>query len=326
MVDWLGWRRARRLRVSQTRISRARGDIPSERAVSARLVRSTGALAVSIPLLLWLLTFPLSARAEESIVPWSSWFVGFGGSFSTANFNQDMFASGVGNVYQGGTLVAVGEAGGPANPHQSTQLTFAPAAQLGYFAHFGASNWLWGAKVFYRYLDATATTSDIDPQAGMLTTVSGTDSFTGHVVIGSYRTLLKHEIAFVPFIGRSIARGYVYLGAGPALFATETKIDNAIGFAHFNGTVADVTGTGDNFASSQWVWGGVAQIGLTYYLDDNWFLDLNYSYARTAEFESDFSAPFASTSAGYYFTGTLFVSPSQHVTDQFVTLSINSRF
>jgi hypothetical protein len=264
--------------------------------------------------------------AEAASLQWSSWFVGLGGSFNTANFDQNMFASGVGNVYQGGTLVAVGAAGGPANPRQDTQSTFAPAAQLGYFAHFGTSDWLWGAKVFYRYLAATATTPDIDPQAGMLTTVSGTDSFTGHVVIGSYRTRLNHEIALMPFIGHSVARSYVYLGAGPALFATQTKIDNAIGFAHFNGMVADVTGAPDNFASSQWIWGGAAQIGLAYYLDDNWFLDLNYTYARTKEFKSDFSAPFASTSAGYFFTGTLFVSPSQRVTDQSFSVSINRGF
>ena len=175
-------------------------------------------------------------------------------------------------------------------------------------------------------MDATATTPDIDPQAGMLTTVSGPNSFTGHVVIGSYRTRLTHEIAFVPFIGHSLARSYVYLGAGPVLFRTETKIDNAIGFAHLNGLVADVTGAGDYFASSQWVWGGVAQIGLAYYFDRNWIVDFNYSYAQTAKFTSNFSAPFASTSAGYSFTGTLFVSPSQRVSDQSFTVSINMGF
>ncbi len=218
-------------------------------------------------LLLLLLAFPLSARAEEPIVQRSSWFVGLGGSFNTVNFDQDMFVSGVGSVYQGGTLVAVGQAGGPAGPRQGNELTLAPAVQLGYFAHFAANDWLWGAKFLYQYPAATATTRDIDPQAGMLTTVSGPDSFTGHVVIGSYRTRLNHEFAFMPFVGHSFARSYVYLGAGPALFATQTKIDNAVGFADVNGMHADATGTADNFASSQWVWGGAAQVGLAYYLD-----------------------------------------------------------
>jgi opacity protein-like surface antigen len=275
---------------------------------------------------LLLLTFPLSARAEDHIVPDAGWFAGLGGSFNSVNFDQDLFANGVGDVYSGTTLVATGAAGGPANPRENTESIFAPAAQLGYFGHFGASNWLWGGKVFYRYVDATATTSDIAPQAGALQTLSGPDSFTGNVVIGSYRTKLDHLIALTPFIGRSFERSSIYLGAGPALFRTQTRIDNAIGFADVNGIHADATGAPLDFASSQWVWGGAAQIGLSYYLDRHWFLDVNYTYARSAKFKSNFSAPFASLSAGYYDVGTLFVKPSQRVTDQSVSISINRRF
>ncbi len=88
----------------------------------------------------------------------------------------------------------------------------------------------------------------------------------------------------------------------------------------------DVTGTPDNFATSEWVWGGAAQIGFTYYLDHAWFLDLNYTYARSAKFDSNFSAPFTSTNFGYHIFGTLFVDPSQRVTDQSVSLTINRRF
>ena len=277
-------------------------------------------------LLLWLLTFPLSALAEELVVPPAGWFAGLGGSVNGVNFDQDMFANGVGNVYSGTTLVATGAAGGPANPRENTEWIFAPGAQLGYFGHFGASNWMWGGKVVYRYVDATATTRDIAPQAGVLQTLSGPDSFTGNVVIGSYRTKLDHEIAFMPFIGRSFARSSIYLGAGPALFRTETIIDDAVGFADVNGMHADATGAPLDFSSSQWVWGGAAQIGLTYYLDRDWFLDVNYTYARSKKFKNDFSAPFASTSLGYYDVGTLFVSPSQRVTDQSVSVTINRRF
>jgi len=149
-------------------------------------------------LLLGLLTFPLSAQAEEPIVPRGGWFAGLGGSFNSVNFDEDLFASGTGDVFSGKTLVATGAAGGPANPRQDTESTLAPAAQLGFFSHFAASNWLWGGKVFYQHPDATATTTDIAPQAGMLDTVSGPDTFTGNVVIGSYRTRLEHEIAFMP--------------------------------------------------------------------------------------------------------------------------------
>lgn len=277
-------------------------------------------------LLLGLLGVPLSARAEEPVVPQAGWFAGVGGSINGVNFNQDLFAAGVGNVYLGSTLVATGGAGGPANPRQHTAWTLAPDAQFGYFAHFDASDWLWGGKAIYRYVNATATTPDIAPQSGMLTTISGPDSFTGNVVVGSYRTKLDHLFAFMPFIGRSFNRSTVYLGAGPALFGTQTKIDNATGFADVNGLRGDATGTPLNFSTSQWVWGVAAQIGLTHFLDHDWFLDLNYTYSRSAKFKSKYSAPFASLTAGYYDVGVLFVEPSQRVADQSIGVSINRRF
>jgi len=57
-------------------------------------------------------------------------------------------------------------------------------------------------------------------------------------------------------------------------------------------------------------------------MDHNWFMDLNYTYARSAKFKSNFSAPFASTTFGYDVVGTLYVAPSQRVTDQSVSVSI----
>lgn len=260
------------------------------------------------------------------MVPWSSWFAGLGGSINALSYDQDMYASGVGNVFQGSTLVAVGGAAGPANPRLDTQWTLAPEAQLGYLTHFADSNWLWGAKFLYKYPGTTASTRDIDPQVGALTTVSGTDAFTGNVVIGSYRTRLDHELTFMPFIGHAFTRSYVYLGAGPALFATRTNVDNAIGFADVNGIHADATGAPVSFESSQWVWGGAAQIGLAYYLDQGWFVDFNYTYARSQKFTSNFSSPFSSMSAGYQTIGTLFVSPTQRITDQSVGITINKGF
>lgn len=264
--------------------------------------------------------------ARESVVPSSSWFVGLGGSFNTVDFDQDMYAAGTGDVYEGDTLVAVGQASGPANPRHGNELTLAPAAQLGYFAHLGASNWMLGAKFLYQYSAATASTRDIVPQYGTLDTIDGPDTFTGNVVIGSYRTRLNHEIAFMPFVGHSFARSYIYLGAGPALFQTKTNIDNATGFADYDGMRTNVTGTPVDFESSQWTWGGAAQIGLAYYLNRNWFLDFNYTYARSAEFTSNFSSPFSHTTLGYQVVGDLFVSPSQRVTDQSFMITVNRGF
>ena len=171
-------------------------------------------------LLLWSLTFPLSARAEEPIVPQAGWFAGLGGSFNSANFDQDMFANGVGNVFSGTKMVATGAAGGPADPRENTEWTLAPEAQLGYFAHFAASNWRWGGKSSTDTWTRRQLCSTSPPRPE-LHTVSGPDLLMGNVVIGSYRTKLDHEFAFMPFIGHSFTRSYVYMGAGPALFGTD---------------------------------------------------------------------------------------------------------
>lgn len=277
-------------------------------------------------LVLSLLSLPLSAQAEEPLVPRAGWFAGLGGSLNGVDFDQDLFAAGIGAVYVGSTLVAAGGAGGPAASRQHTEWALAPEAQLGYFAHFEASDWLWGGKVVYRYVNASARTSDIAPQTGELKTISGPDTFTGNVVIGAYRSKLEHLFAFMPFIGHSFARSTVYLGAGPALLGTQTNVDNAVGFADVNGLHGDATGAPANYSSSQWVWGLAAQIGLTYFLDQDWFFDVNYTYTRSENFKSHFSSPFQGQTPPYSDVGILFVDPSERLTDQSLSVSINRRF
>ena len=128
------------------------------------------------------------------------------------------------NVYSGSTLIASGQAGGPANPFHDTQSTFAPEAQAGYFSHFANSSWLWGVKFRYKYLGVTSTDRLADsPQTGSFTNTGAAPaatSFTGNVVIQSSQTRLNHELAFLAFLGHSFANTNVYLGAGPALFGT----------------------------------------------------------------------------------------------------------
>jgi hypothetical protein len=83
----------------------------------------------------------------DPTAPAAGFFAGLGGSYNSVNFsNQNIFAQGVSNVYQGGAVVASGAAGGPTDPSSSIQSTLAPTAQVGYFQHFPGSDWLWGAK------------------------------------------------------------------------------------------------------------------------------------------------------------------------------------
>ncbi len=285
---------------------------------------------------LCLLLFPgLSHAADPSappspVVSGGSFFVGLGGSAGSVGFNQQLYASGVSNIYSGTTLVAYGAAGGPADPFQNDQFIMAPQVQVGYFDRLGDSKWMWGVKFQYQYLGASATDQGVlSPQSGSFTNTGAAPSatsFTGNVVIRSSQTHIDHELALIPFVAHPFMNGFAYLGGGPVLFGTQSTLYGATGYADINGTHVDITGTADNFSSTNWMWGGVGQIGMTYFLDRTWFLDLNYTFAMTGPYTTNYSAPFASASDGYNDTGTLYANTSQRVTAQAVALSINKAF
>lgn len=275
-----------------------------------------------------------AAAASGSMVPQSGFFVGLGGSENSVSVDQNLYASGVSNVYLGNDLVAYGEAGGPATPFSQTESTFAPDGQLGYFQHFANSNWLWGMSFSYKYLGVTSEDdSVVVPQGGSFTNTGSAPAdttFTGNVVIGSAQMSVNHEFTLLPFIGHSFHNGFVYFGAGPALFGTRSDIYNTTGYADINGTHANITGAATNFGSSKWMFGGAAEVGMDYYFDPTWFLDFNYTFAITGWHTTYYSAPFASstTSGGetYDDTGTLYANTSQRVIAQAVTVSINKVF
>jgi hypothetical protein len=265
--------------------------------------------------------------APASDVPNTAFFVGLGGSYNSVGFrNQNIFAQGISNIFLNGALVASGSAGGPADPYSTTQSTFAPAAQVGYFQHFAGSNWLWGAKFSYSYVGATSTNqSVIVPQVGSFTSANS-DTFTGNVVVRSYDTGISHQMAFMPLIGRSFEKSFVYFGAGPTVSQTQSHLNGVIGFAAINGTHVNITGTPSNFSSSPWVYGGAATVGATYFFDRSWFLDASYTFGMTKVQTSYFAAPFASATDGYTDTGILSGHYSGKAVTQSFTMSINKAF
>ncbi len=264
---------------------------------------------------------------SPSIVPRTAFFLGLGGSYNSVNFgNQNVYAQGVSNIYLNGALVAVGSAGGPADPYINTQSTFAPGVQAGYFRHFTDSNWLWGAKFSYSYLRATSINQNVViPQVGSFTSANS-DTFTGNVVVRSYQTSINQQMTFTPLIGHSFEKSFVYFGVGPSLSQTQSSLNGVIGFADINGGHTNITGTPSSFSSSSWVYGGAAVVGATYFLDQSWFLDLSYTYVRTKVKTNNFSAPFASSTDGYDDTGTLSGYYSGKVITQALTVSINKAF
>jgi opacity protein-like surface antigen len=282
-----------------------------------------------------LLAFSTSTFAADlrlpppAYVPPAGFFIGLGGSYNSVKFDQDIYALGLSNVFNGATLVANGIAQGPGDPFHSLQSTFAPEAQAGYFRYFNDSGWLWGAKLKYKYLGTTATQQGlIVGQTGSSTPTGGgaPTPLTGNVLIQSTQTSIEHELSALAFLGHSYTNGMVYLGAGPALFKTKSTINRAVGFGDVNGVPTAITGAPESFASSTWMWGAAAQIGMTYTFAPSWFLDFNYTYTATKKYDINYSAPFTSTSAGLTYVGTAYITTPQRITTQAFAVSINKLF
>lgn len=262
-----------------------------------------------------------------SLVPREAFYLGVGAGFNSVNFsNQNIFAQGVSDIYQNGVMVASGQAGGPTDPTLNNQSGFSPTIQAGYYRHFSGSDWLWGAKFTYNSLGITATDENVVvPQVGSFTSATPS-TFTGNVVARSYQASVNHQLTFIPFIGRSFERSFFYLGAGPSLTQTRSRLNGVIGFAAIDGQHLNITGATADFSSTQWAIGGAATVGMTYFFDRSWFVDLSYTYAMTENRTANFSGPFASATDGYTDTGVLSGNYSGRVITQAVHVSINRAF
>jgi hypothetical protein len=95
---------------------------------------------------------------------WSGFYVGVGGSFNWADFNQSLQGvSGVTNVMLGPLLVAQGQAGGPFFDFNRHRFGVAPDIQLGYIAPIGDGAWLAGIKFTYKYANNNSKQNVIIP-------------------------------------------------------------------------------------------------------------------------------------------------------------------
>ena len=303
------------------------------RALSLRFIRC---LVLGFIGLLPALSVTASALAQADapapLVPASAFYVGLGGGYNSVSFGtQSVYMAGTSDAYLNGHVIQSGAAGGPASISMNAQSTFAPAVQAGYFKHFDASDWLWGAKFAYAYLGTTSTVSPaLVPQSGSYTyTHSGiTLPLSGNVVVSSYQAVLNHQFALLPFVGYSFDRSYVYFGAGPTVSQMQTKLNRVVGFADIKGQPTDISGAPVNFASSGWVVGGTFAVGATYFLNSSWFLDASYSFAMTRALNGSYFAPFTNASVSPVATvsGTLSGTSSGNAITQGIMVSINKAF
>lgn len=259
-------------------------------------------------------------------------FLGLGGTYNSLNITQNSWGEGISNIITSTGANSNGIAQGTGAPFHNTDNAFAPEIQLGYFKHFANSPNLFGLKFSYQYLGATATNSNLYiPQLGETTSVTGTTSpLFGYVNADSVQVSTNHELALLAFIGRSFGNKYVYIGAGPSLFNLKSQNYYSIGYAEFDGVTIDVTGLVSYATPSIWSWGGAAQLGMAYYINPTWFVDLSYTYAVTGSYTVNHQQTFSNSSTignvSYTTSGTLFTKDTLKLNNQSLTLSINKVF
>ncbi|MDP2412096.1 MAG: hypothetical protein Q8M26_17670 [Pseudolabrys sp.] len=269
-----------------------------------------------------------------SLVPDRAFFAGLGGAFQGVNFGtQDVYFKGTADVYTGGALTSSGSADGTGYLPMANRAVAAFSLQGGYFSRIPDSEWLWGAKFSYSYLGGTTVSvrNALVPQAGSTTPTGTTDviPFTGNVATRSYEVQLTHQMAFVPFIGRTFdTNSFIYLGAGPTLSQIKTDLIETIGFAFGDGRPTDISGMPTSYSASNWVYGGMVVVGISHFITPTLFLDFSYSYAITRNQTGSFGGPFVNNRGvgGSTGNGTLVGTNTGNAVTQGITLTVNKTF
>jgi hypothetical protein len=277
-------------------------------------------------------TAALSSHAiaqSSSMVPNSGAYLGLGLSANSTQYSgQQVQATGISTVTNtaSGREVGGGTAGGPpVGVAMGNQSSIAPTIQAGYFQKLKDSSYLWGAKFSYSYMGGSTTTTDgiRIPQYGSYK--NGT-TFTGTAIADSYQKTINHQISFIPYFGKSFERSTVYFGVGPTISQVKTKINNLIGFADIKGVNTDISGSPQNFSSTQWVYGGAATFGGTYFLDKEWFLDFSYTYSMSQNKTNNYYSTYNNPGTPLTYSGSLIGSSTGTSTVQALGLILNKVF
>lgn len=271
----------------------------------------------------------LKAPAPPPVWDWSGFSVGAGGSFNWTHFDQSLQGiSGLISFFDGPVLIAVGQEGGPFFDFDRNKSGFAPDVQLGYMHRF-AGDWLGGLKFTYKYanIDSAETVSIPQTGSGVLLRPPPVQAIplTGFVQISPAEINLKHQFTAIATAGRAFGNVALYAGAGPALFDVETNFINAIPFAtNTNNTFPTsfpITGFNNN-----WVWGAAAQVGAAYAFAPHWFVDVNYTFARSATLTIINNVPIQGQNGTTTDTGSAVLNTQERITNQSVMVTLNYQF
>jgi outer membrane immunogenic protein len=260
---------------------------------------------------------------------WSGFYFGAGGSYNWSQFDQALQGvSGTINVVNSltGALIAQGQEGGPFFDFNRHKSGFAPDVQLGYTLPFADGNWLAGLKFTYKYANINSQENVNIPQEGIGTIFvpppPRSAPITGFV-LGSAEINLKHQLALIATIGRAFGNVAVYAGGGPALFDVKTNFFNGVPFAQTPNGLLFAAGEPITIFNDNWVWGGAAQVGAMYAFAHGWFLDVNYTYAQSANFSIENQVSVMNQVGPLTISGPAVVNTHERVNDQSVMLTLN---
>ena len=273
----------------------------------------------------------IAADRDQSLVPQSALFGGLGVSGASVNFaHQHIYAGGT--TWQPGPIIGWGA--GSTDFMLNSSSAPVPFIQAGYFKHFFGRPWLWGGKISYSYVNVSADRNLLIPQTGGVTATAGgvttTEPFAGNYTVQTYRQTNNHQISLIPLIGRSFEKSYLYLGGGPTFSQTKMSIVNmASPIAFVGGVPISPTGVGNgsNYSTNQWLFGSVAMVGATYFINPTWFVDISYSYSMTGTKTSSWGGPWSDTLPdGSTRIGNNAGISSGSVNTQAFSVSINAAF
>jgi len=271
---------------------------------------------------------------DKSVVPQSAFFGGLGGGWSSGSFaNQTVYGRGTSYSPPYGLNTAqVGSAAGSTGLQLDSKSALSPLIQVGYFQHFSDRQCIRGGKLSYSYLGVGSAKSQQQiPQAGGFTENGAYTPFTGNYLVQSYRQTINQQLSLTPLIGRSFERSFVYLGVGPTTAQTKTSIENITGFesAAVIPTTPTGIGLGEKYSTTQWLFGGVAMLGATYFIDPTWFMDISYTYSITGTKTSGWGGPWTDTDIARSYvsrSGTNTGTSSGSVNIQAFVITINKAF
>jgi hypothetical protein len=200
-----------------------------------------------------------------------------------------------------------------------------PMVTLGHQFNF-CGDWLVDLSAEWKYINYK--TCNVGSSRGQIlpNATFSSINFFGPEVLRDFTSItrLNNEVLLLASIGKEVCSGIVYFGIGPVVFNGSNTI--------YVSSIHTPNGTGDHLTSgsvkaNKTLWGGAARIAYRYFLNENYFINIGYTYMQTG------SAQFKNTANAAELNGfdtpgptTLFLKRSIKFTVQELIVSMNLAF